>query len=137
MKTNTQNSITLAEIGAAFANHKPDEARAILRESAGASLYVEGKIEKLVRRGELLRMVIQPASAQQLQQQPPKIFADFTDDAERLRIRETKIRKGLMVVVRGNFRTAGEQAAAMDGCRVTVSWQPTDKKRRKRARKRC
>ncbi len=87
------------------------QAKSILPFKIGAVLTISGKVQKVVRRGEQLKLVIQPGDALAY-----TVFADCLKDAERIQNR--KIRKGSIVSIRGKFQTYGAMAVCMSDCKL-------------------
>jgi hypothetical protein len=112
-KPQTKQTITLETIIEAFDKYSVPEAREMLSDRIGARLSIKGVIEKVIKR-DGLKLFVKPDGL-------PKtfmIFADFYDEKERERIRQSKLRKGSMVAFTGDFRTAGYCALTMNGCRL-------------------
>jgi hypothetical protein len=77
----------------------------------GAVLDVAGKVQKVVRRDGQCKLVIEPDNAPGF-----VVFADCTSGAEK--VRESKIRKGTSVAVRGRFASYGSKAVCLIDCRL-------------------
>ncbi len=77
----------------------------------GAVLDVAGKVQKVVRRDGQCKLIIEPGNAPGF-----VVFAECTSDAEK--VRESKIRKGSLVSVRGKFQTFGASAVCLSDCRL-------------------
>jgi ribosome-associated protein YbcJ (S4-like RNA binding protein) len=79
-------------------------ARKSLAFAVGAAVDVLGKVQKVVKRNGQCKLVIEPGAS------VPGfvVFADCISDAET--VRNSKIRKGSLVSVRGKFQTFGALA---------------------------
>jgi hypothetical protein len=86
-------------------------ARVALSQLVGAVVDVSGKVQKRVKRDGQCKLVIEPDNAPSF-----VIFANCTSDAEK--VRESKIRKGSLVSVRGKFQTFGAAAVCLSDCRL-------------------
>jgi hypothetical protein len=86
-------------------------ARDRLSAVVGASVDVSGKVQKVVKRNGQCKLVIEPDDESGF-----VVFADCTSDAET--VRNSKIRKGSLVSVRGKFQTFGASAVNLSGCRL-------------------
>jgi hypothetical protein len=87
----------------------------------GAVPDVSGKVQKVVKRDEQCKLVIEPGEV------VPGfvVFAHCQGDAET--VRNSKICKGSSVAVRGKFQTFGASAVCLSDCRLLIP----DKKQRK------
>jgi hypothetical protein len=72
----------------------------------GAVLDVAGKVQKVVKRDGVCKLIIEPGNAPGF-----IVFADCTSDAENLT--KLNIRKGSSVSVRGKFETFGAAAVCL------------------------
>jgi ribosome-associated protein YbcJ (S4-like RNA binding protein) len=79
----------------------------------GAVLDVAEKVQKVVRRDGQCKLVIEPGNAPGF-----VVFADCTSDAET--VRNSKIRKGSSVRVKGKLQTFGALAVCLSDCRLTM-----------------
>jgi hypothetical protein len=86
-------------------------ARERLSFAVGAAVDVSGKVLKRVRREGQCKLVIEPGDVPGF-----VVFADCTSDAET--VRNSKIRKGSSVRVKGKFQTFGASAVNLSGCRL-------------------
>jgi ribosome-associated protein YbcJ (S4-like RNA binding protein) len=86
-------------------------ARDRLSAVVGASVDVSGKVQKLVKRDGQCKLVIEPGDVSGF-----VVFADCLTDAET--VRNSKIRKGSLVSVRGKFQTFGALAVNLSDCRL-------------------
>ncbi len=80
----------------------------------GAVLDVSGKVQKVVKRDEQCKLVIEPGEVVS----GFVVFADCQGDAQTVRNR--KICKGSSVAVRGKFQTFGAVAVCLIGCRLQM-----------------
>jgi ribosome-associated protein YbcJ (S4-like RNA binding protein) len=86
-------------------------ARKSLAFAVGASVDVLGKVQKLVKRNGQCKLVIEPGDVPGF-----IVFADCLTDAET--VRNSKIRKGSSVRVKGKFQTFGASAVNLSDCRL-------------------
>jgi hypothetical protein len=86
-------------------------ARENLSKLVNSAVDVCGNVEKVAKRDEKVRLVIQPGDVPGF-----VVFADCTSDAET--VRDSKIRKGSFVSVRGKFQTFGATAVCLSDCRL-------------------
>ena len=77
----------------------------------GAVLDVAGKVQKVVKRDGVCKLIIEPGNAPGF-----VVFADCTSDAENLT--KLNIRKGSLVSVRGKFQSFGALAVCLSDCRL-------------------
>ncbi len=87
-------------------------ARVALSELVGAAVEVSGKVQKRVKRDGQCKLVIEPGAS------VPGfvVFADCIADAET--VRNSKIRKGSSVRVKGKLQTFGASAVCLSDCRL-------------------
>ena len=76
----------------------------------GAVLDVAGKVQKVVRRDGQCKLVIEPSNAPSF-----VIFANCTSDADT--VRNSKIRKGSLVAIRGKLQSYGARGICLSDCR--------------------
>ncbi len=88
-----------------------EPSRSVLAFALGSVLDVGGKVQKVVKREGLCRLVIESDNAPGF-----VIFADCTSDAKT--VRDSKIRKGSSVAVRGKLRSFGSAAVCLSDCRL-------------------
>jgi hypothetical protein len=102
----------LAAIQKVLSNLDIETARKSLAFAVGASVDVSGKVQKRVKREGQCKLVIEPGAS------VPGfvVFADCASDAET--VRNSKIRKGSLVRVRGKFQTFGASAVCLSDCRL-------------------
>jgi ribosome-associated protein YbcJ (S4-like RNA binding protein) len=86
-------------------------ARDRLSAVVGAVVDVSGKVQKVVKREGQCKLVIQPGNVPGF-----IVFADCISDAET--VRNSKIRKGSLVSVRGKFQAFGAAAVCLSDCRL-------------------
>jgi hypothetical protein len=79
--------------------------------AVGAVLDVAGKVQKVVKRDGVCKLIIEPGNAPGF-----AVFADCTSDAENLT--KLNIRKGSLVSVRGKFQSFGASAVCLSDCRL-------------------
>jgi hypothetical protein len=96
-----------------------------LSQLVGAAVDVCGNVEKVAKRDEKVRLVIQPGDVPGF-----VVFADCTSDAET--VRDSKIRKGSFVSVRGNLASFGAVAVCLDDCRLQGKTGEKQERNRKR-----
>ncbi len=103
---------TLAAVADALDGSDVETARRSLSAVVGAVVEVSGKVRKRVKRDGQCKLVIEPGAS------VPGfvVFADCRADAET--VRNSKIRKGSSVSVRGKFSTFGALAACLTDCRL-------------------
>jgi hypothetical protein len=77
--------------------------KSVLPFKVGAVLDIAGKVQKVVKRDGQFKLVIEPGDVPGF-----VVFADFISDAEI--VRDSKIRKGSSVSVRGKFQSYGAAA---------------------------
>jgi ribosome-associated protein YbcJ (S4-like RNA binding protein) len=84
-------------------------ARDRLSAVVGAVVDISGKVQKVVKRDGQCKLVIQPGDVPGF-----VVFADCISDAET--VRNSKIRKGSSVRVKGKFQTFGALAVCLSDC---------------------
>jgi primosomal replication protein N len=112
MRKGTLERFSLTAIADALAGSDVETARRSLSAVVGAVVEVSGTVQKRVRREGECKLVIEPGAS------VPGfvVFADCTSDAET--VRNSKIRKGSSVRVKGNFQTFGAAAVCLSDCRL-------------------
>ncbi len=112
MKKGTIEKFGLRAIADALRGSDVESARDSLSQLVGAAVDISGKVQKRVRREGECKLVIEPGA------DVPGfvVFADCEADAET--VRNSKIRKGSSVSVRGKFHTFGAQAVCLSDCRL-------------------
>jgi ribosome-associated protein YbcJ (S4-like RNA binding protein) len=103
---------TLAAIADAVSGSDVQSARDSLSQLVNSAVEVSGTVQKRVKRDGQCKLVIEPGAS------VPGfvVFADCTSDAET--VRNSKIRKGSVVSVRGKFETFGAVAVCLSDCRL-------------------
>jgi ribosome-associated protein YbcJ (S4-like RNA binding protein) len=86
-------------------------ARASLSQVVGAAVDVSGKVLKRVKREGQCKLVIEPGDVPGF-----VVFADCISDAET--VRNSKIRKGSLVRVKGKLLSFGAKAVCLSDCRL-------------------
>jgi hypothetical protein len=102
---------SLSTIADALRGSDVQSARDSLSQLVGAAVDVCGNVEKVAKRDEKVRLVIQPGDVPGF-----VVFADCTSDAGT--VTNSKIRKGSFVSVRGKFQTFGSAAVCLSDCRL-------------------
>jgi hypothetical protein len=87
------------------------KARDSLSELVGAAMDVSGKVQKRVKREGQCKLVIQPDDESGF-----VVFADCWSDAET--VRNSKIRKGSAVRIKGKLQSFGASAVCLTDCRL-------------------
>jgi hypothetical protein len=111
MGKGTVKKFGLKAIADALRGSDVQSARDSLSQFVGAAVDVCGNVEKVAKRDGKVRLVIQPGDVPGF-----VVFADCTSDAET--VRDSKIRKGSLVSVRGKFQTFGSAAVCLTDCRL-------------------
>jgi hypothetical protein len=86
-------------------------ARSSLSQLVGAAVDISGKVRKRVKRDGQCKLVIEPGDVPGF-----VVFADCGADADT--VRNSKIRKGSSVSVRGKFSTFGAVAVCLVDCQL-------------------
>ncbi len=102
---------TLAAVADALDGSDVATARRSLSELVGAVVEVSGKVQKRVKRDGQCKLVIEPGDVPGF-----VVFADCQPDADT--VRNSKIRKGSSVRVKGKFQTFGSAAVCLVDCRL-------------------
>jgi hypothetical protein len=131
MGKGTVEKFTLTTIADALERGSDVESgRDRLSQVVGAAVEVSGTVQKRVKRDGQCKLVIEPELASGF-----VVFADCLKDAET--VRNSKIRKGSRVSVRGKFQTFGAAAVCLSDCRLQqVATQKKEKFAQVRAEKR-
>ncbi len=111
MRKGTLERFTLAAIADALDGSDVATARDRLSAVVGAVVEVSGTVRKRVKRAGECKLVIEPGDVPGF-----VVFADCWSDAET--VRNSKIRKGSLVSVRGKFQTFGAAAVCLSDCRL-------------------
>jgi hypothetical protein len=88
-----------------------ESARLVPAFALGSVLDVSGKVQKVVRREGLCRLVIESDNAKGF-----TVFADCPGEMEKLKA--NKIRKGSFALVRGRLRSFGGRSVCLSDCRL-------------------
>jgi hypothetical protein len=111
MRKGTLERFTLTAIADALDGSDVATARDRLSAVVGAVVEVSGTVRKRVKRAGECKLVIEPGDVPGF-----VVFADCWSDAET--VRNSKIRKGSLVSVRGKFQTFGAAAVCLSDCRL-------------------
>jgi ribosome-associated protein YbcJ (S4-like RNA binding protein) len=112
MGKGTVEKFTLTTIADALERGSDVEsARDRLSQVVGAAVEVSGTVLKRVKRDGQCKLVIQPGDVPGF-----VVFADCPGELET--VRNSKIRKGSPVAVRGKFQTFGASAVCLSDCRI-------------------
>ncbi len=111
MKKTTLEKFSVSAIAEQIGAVGVESARSALAFALGSVLDVGGKVQKVVKRDGLCRLVIESDNAAGF-----VIFADCTSDAET--VRNSKIRKGSLASVRGRLHSFGGRAVCLSDCRL-------------------
>jgi hypothetical protein len=87
------------------------QVKSVLAFPVGSVLEVRGKVQKVVKREGVCKLVIEPGNALGF-----VVYADFTTDAKNLA--KLSIRKGSIVSVRGKLLSYGAMAVCLSDCRL-------------------
>lgn len=112
MPKDTNKTFTLQTIFDALGSDDLDNARRRLASAVGSSLSISGKVLKIVKRDEQLKLFIETET----NERKFNIFADCLNDAAN--VKAAKVRKGSAVSIVGNFQTFGTQAACLSDCKL-------------------
>ncbi len=112
MGKGTIEKFGLKAIADALDGSDVQSARDSLSQLVGAAVEVSGKVLKFAKREGICRLVIEPGAS------VPGfvVFADCLTDAET--VRNSKIRKGSSVRVKGKLQTFGASAVCLSDCRL-------------------
>jgi hypothetical protein len=112
MGKGTVEKFGLKAIADALRGSDVQTARESLSQLVGAVMEVSGKVQKRVKRDGQCKLVIEPGAS------VPGfvVFADCLTDAET--VRNSKIRKGSSVRVKGKLQTFGASAVCLSDCRL-------------------
>jgi hypothetical protein len=111
MKKTTLEKFSVSAIADQIGAVGVESARSVLAFALGSVLDVGGKVQKVVKREGLCRLVIESDNVPGF-----VIFADCRSDAKT--VRDSKIRKGSSVAVRGRLHSFGGRAVCLSDCRL-------------------
>ncbi len=111
MKELTIEKFTLQTIADAAKGTDIEAVRSLLSFASGAILEVAGKVRKVVKRDNQLKLVIEPGDVCGF-----IVFADCLSDAET--VKNAMIRKGSTVAIKGNLQSFGWSAVCLTDCRL-------------------
>jgi hypothetical protein len=111
MKKGTIEKFGLRAIADAVKGSDVCSARVSLSKLVGAAVDVSGTVQKRVNRESQCKLVIESGDVPDF-----IVFADCLSDAET--VRNSKIRKGSAVRVKGKFQTFGALAVCLSDCRL-------------------
>jgi hypothetical protein len=111
MKKGSIEKFSLRAIADALRGSDVQSARDSLSELVGAVVEVSGKVQKVVKREGQEKLVIEPGDVPGF-----VVFADCRTDAETLR--NSQIRKGSTVSIRGKLASFGSSAICLNDCRL-------------------
>lgn len=106
-KPQTQKTLTITEIFESIQTLGLDQTRQNYQAFTGARITVSGKIEKIIKRGGQIKLLIQAEM---------KVICDFSEKADFL----LHIKKGQTVSVSGNFQSFGFESICLDKCQVGI-----------------
>jgi len=111
MGKGTVKKFGLKTIADALRGSDVQSARDSLSQLVGAVVEVSGTVQKVVKRDGQCKLVIEPGDVPGF-----VVFADCISDADT--VRNSKIRKGSLVSVRGKFQAFGAAAVCLSDCRL-------------------
>jgi hypothetical protein len=111
MKKTTLEKFSVSAIADQTGAVGVESARSVLAFALGSVLDVGGKVQKVVKREGLCRLVIESDNAPGF-----VIFADCPGELEK--IKAHKIRKGSAAAVRGRLHSFGGRAVCLSDCRL-------------------
>ncbi len=113
MKKTTLEKFSVSAIADRIGAVGVESARVILAFALGSMLDVSGKVQKVVKREGLCRLVIASDKAQGF-----TVFAECPGELENLV--KLRIRKGSFVSVRGRLRSFGDRAVCLSDCWLVI-----------------
>jgi hypothetical protein len=113
MKKTTLEKFSVSAIAEQIGAVGVESARSALAFAHGSFLDVGGKVQKVVKRDGLCKLVIESDNAPGF-----VIFADCPGELEK--IKAQKIRKGSLVSVCGRLHSFGGRAVCLSACRLRV-----------------
>ncbi len=111
MRKGTLERFSLTAIADALDGSDVATARRSLSQLVNTAVEVSGTVQKRVRREGECKLVIEPGDVPGF-----VVFADCGADADT--VRNSKIRKGSSVRVKGKFQTFGAVAVCLSDCRL-------------------
>jgi hypothetical protein len=111
MKKKTLEKFSVSAMADQIGAAEVEPSRSVLAFALGSVLDVSGKVQKVVKREGLCKLVIESDNAPGF-----VIFADCRSDAENYT--KLHIRKGSVVSVRGKLETFGGRAICLSACRL-------------------
>jgi len=111
MGKGTVKKFGLKAIADALRGSDVQSARDSLSQLVGAVVEVSGTVQKVVKRDGQCKLIIEPGDVPGF-----VVFADCTSDADT--VRNSKIRKGSPVAVRGKFQSYGAAAVCLSDCQL-------------------
>jgi hypothetical protein len=113
MKKGTLEKFSVTTIKAAVSDSDLQLARSALCFAYGSMLDIGGKVQKVVKRGDECRLVIESDITGFI------VFADCSGDVETVISR--RIRKGSSVRLQGHFASFGAMSVCLSACRLVTS----------------
>ena len=111
MRKGTIEKFSLKVIAGAVSRSDLAAVRDALSGMIGAVLDASGRVQKVVKREGQCKLVIEPGDVPGF-----VVFADCPGELET--VRNSKIRKGAAVSVRGKLASFGTSAICLDGCKL-------------------
>ena len=111
MRKGTIEKFSLKVIAGAVSRSDLAAVRDALSGMIGAVLDASGRVQKVVKREGQCKLVIEPGDVPGF-----VVFADCPGELET--VRNSKIRKGAGVSVRGKLASFGTSAICLDGCKL-------------------
>jgi hypothetical protein len=111
MGKGTVEKFGLKAIADALRGSDVQSARDSLSQLVGAAVDISGTVQKRVKRDGQCKLVIQPGDVPGF-----VVFADCQPDADT--VRNSKIRKGSSVRVKGKFQSFGAAAVCLSDCQL-------------------
>jgi hypothetical protein len=111
MKKKTLEKFSVSAVADQIGAVGVESARLVLAFALGSVLDVGGKVQKVVKREGLCKLIIESDNAPGF-----VIFADCPGELEK--IKAQKIRKGSLASVRGRLHSFGGRAVCLSNCRL-------------------
>ena len=118
MRNPTINKLTIGTTAETIRRSDLKAARVELAFAVGAAVEVSGTVRKIVKRDGESKLTIQPGDVPGF-----VVFADCPGELKKPR--KTKIRKGVVVTVRGKVQTVGATAVCLSDCRTQGNGKET------------